>query len=98
MNCAESLVLPLDQMFVRDTGSSSESVPSGAFSEKNPGRKRWDIMTYVSRFNTRILTFPEDTLNAMQGIFHVFETSPRPLYQFQGVPIVPPAAAVPSGV
>lgn len=93
MHCAESLILPLDEMSVQDKSRFRESVPNGAFSEKDPGKNRQDTMIYVSRFNTRTLTFPEDTLNAMQGIFRALEKGRRPLYQLLGVPIVPPEAA-----
>jgi hypothetical protein len=54
-------------------------------------------MSYVAEYNERQLSFPEDTVNAMQGIFQVFAKSQRPLYQFMGVPILPPVAAFHGG-
>jgi hypothetical protein len=89
MHCAESLVLPLENMHDQETKTYEENIPSGAFQVKTPGSHPCDIMHYVSAFSKRELTFPDDKFNAMEGIFHVFKRSPQPVHQIQGVPILP---------
>lgn len=49
-------------------------------------------MYYVSQFNKRQLTFPEDTLNSMQSIIHTFACAKHPLRHFMVVPVMPPVA------
>jgi hypothetical protein len=94
MHCTESLVLPLDKLHTESKRKFKESTPSGTFIHKSPGTKPWQVMHYVAEFNERDLTFPGDALNAMQGIFNSFSNSRRPVYQFVGVPILPPYAAL----
>jgi hypothetical protein len=55
-------------------------------------------MTYVSQYSKRWLTFPDDKINTMEGIFHLFATNQKPLYHFLGIPIPPPIAATRSGM
>jgi hypothetical protein len=57
---------------------------------KTPGSEPNDAMRHISEFSRRELTYPEDRLNAMKGIFHLFERSKLPIYQIIGVPILPP--------
>ena len=90
MHCAESLVLPRDQLHVKSKKEFKVDVASGAFRNKDPGKKPWQIMFYVSEFNKRDLTFPSDAVNAMEGIFNSFSNGRRPLYHLVGVPIPPP--------
>jgi hypothetical protein len=97
MHCAESLVLPLDKMHVKSKKAFSENVPGRSALDKTPGKKPWEIMGFVSEFNQRELKFPEDALNAMYGIFNSFNSGPRPVRQFLGVPILPPVAALKNG-
>ncbi|KAE9372755.1 hypothetical protein N431DRAFT_536716, partial [Stipitochalara longipes BDJ] len=92
MHCAEALVLPLDKLHVKSKRSFKACIPRAAFPHKTPGMKPWEFMFYVAEFNKRSLTYPDDALNAMQGIFNSFSNGKRPLYQFIGVPI-PPAEA-----
>jgi hypothetical protein len=44
------------------------------------------------------LSFPHDAIKAMQGIFHVFSSSSRPVHQFMGNPISHPDAALRNGI
>ncbi|KAG4442580.1 hypothetical protein IFR05_001910 [Cadophora sp. M221] len=93
MHCAEVVHLPLDAMLDKGTGKTKPEVPSGgAFAEKTVGNCPWWVMSYVSRFTERKLSYQSDVLNAFQGIFRVFEKSRYPLYQLMGVPIMPPYA------
>jgi Heterokaryon incompatibility protein (HET) len=94
MHCTESLVLPLGKLHVKSKKEYKVCVPHGAFVYKDPGKKPWEIMSYVAEFSKRHLTFPSDALNAMQGIFNSFSRGRRPLYQLAGVPIPPPEAAI----
>jgi hypothetical protein len=90
MYCTESLDLPLDKLHIKSKETFRENTLHGAFIHKTPGKKPWQVMEYVAEFNKRELTFPKDAINAMQGIFHSFSNSRRPVYQFVGVPILPP--------
>jgi len=103
MHCAENLVQPLKAMdanFLPTEPQSSDSsngkqslvpeTPSSPFAHKKPGDDPTTLMSYVAGFNQRTLTFPEDRLNAMQGIFHSFSKSQWPLWQLMGVPISNP--------
>lgn len=94
MHCTESLALPLDKLHIKSKKTFKENTPSGGFMNKTPGKKPWQFMYYVAEFNKRELTFPGDSLNAMQGIFNSLSNSRRPAYQFVGVPILPPEAAL----
>jgi hypothetical protein len=97
MHCAESLVLPLDKMHVKSKRTFAENVPGHSALDKTPGKKPWEIMGFVSEFNQRELKFPEDALNAMYGIFNSFNSGPRSVRQFSGVPILPPVVALGNG-
>jgi hypothetical protein len=90
MHCTESPVVPLDKLHIKSKEKFRENTLHGAFIHKTPGKKPWQVMEYVAEFNKRELTFPKDAINAMQGIFHSFSNSRRPVYQFIGVPILPP--------
>jgi hypothetical protein len=97
MHCTESKALPLDVMHTTRKERFKAEVPKGAFFYKTPGDNPWEIMDYVATYNKTQLTFPEDKLNAMQGIFRVFAKGAYPLYQLMGVPILPPFAALHQG-
>jgi hypothetical protein len=92
MHCAESLILPLDAMHAKNGKIFKTWVPGRIFHWKDPGAKPWQVMGYVASYNKRQLTFAEDTLNAMQGIFQAFSKSRRSVYQLMGVPILSPIA------
>jgi hypothetical protein len=89
MNCAESVLLPLDSMHNQKTMTFRKDVPPGAFRNKSPGTNPFEIMRYIAEFSTKDLTFAEDRVNAMRGIFHIFEAASEPVYQLMGVPIPP---------
>jgi hypothetical protein len=90
MHCAESLVLPLDYMQPKEKTASRRHTPDGPLGPKSPGTDPYEIMRYISEFARRDLTFQEDRVNAMKGIFHVFEAAALPVHQLMGVPILPP--------
>jgi hypothetical protein len=90
MHCVESLILPVDAMHSKTKARFRTTVPSGAFDWKTPGTDPYRIMSYISAFGKRELTFVEDRINAMRGIFHAFERCWMPVHQFVGVPIVHP--------
>lgn len=89
MHCRESLVLPLNVMHDKCRKRFKVDVAPGTFSHKNPGNKPWKIMSYVAEYTQRQLTYPQDALNTMQGIFRHFATSQQPLHQVMGIPILP---------
>lgn len=59
------------------------------FGFKIPGEERWKIMSFISEFRQRELTYQSDSINALSGIFRAFERAERPMYQVMGVPIFP---------
>jgi hypothetical protein len=89
MHCAEALLLPLDSMHYNVEKTFREHVPDGPLGPKSPGTEPYDIMKYISIFSKRQLSFPEDRINAMKGIFHVFQSSSKPIHQLMGVPVMP---------
>ena len=46
-----------------------------------------NIINHIENYSKRELTYSEDTLNALSGIFQALEKLPNPSYQIQGVPI-----------
>ena len=90
MHCTESLVQPLDKMHIKSKASFSELTPGHVNHDKTPGKRPLEIMIYISEFTRRDLTFPDDALNAMHGIFNAFNSGPIPVHQFLGIPITPP--------
>ncbi|KAL2068340.1 hypothetical protein VTL71DRAFT_16438 [Oculimacula yallundae] len=98
MSCAEIVRLPLDAMHNPKTGKAKPEIPAGAFVEKAiryDGESTKDqggalkIMDYVSRYTQRQLSYQSDALNAIQGIFRVFEKLQYPTYQLMGIPMEP---------
>ncbi|CZT13273.1 uncharacterized protein RCO7_05299 [Rhynchosporium graminicola] len=98
MNCAEVVHLPLETILDQKTGKAKAEFPAGAFVEKaikSVGHSTEDneyalrMMEYVSRFTQRKLSYESDALNAIQGIFRVFEKLQYPTYQLMGIPIEP---------
>ncbi|KAF2875398.1 heterokaryon incompatibility protein-domain-containing protein [Massariosphaeria phaeospora] len=90
MHCAESLMLPLEKMHTERRNKFKAHVPPGSFEAKLPGSNPWDIMRYLAEYYQRELSYPEDTLNAMRGVYHAFEKGSLKVYSFSGVPILPP--------
>jgi hypothetical protein len=93
MHCAESITLPLDAMHDNKKKTFKSSLPLGAFRSKTPGSDPYDIMNYISEFSKRELSFLTDRLNAMRGIFHIFETANWRVHHLMGVPIMPPCVS-----
>lgn len=90
MHCVEVLNLPLDAMRVKGGRQFDARVPTvGAFKMKTVGEDPWKIMEYIHDFTLRQLTYETDALNAIRGVFHVFEKSSYPVLQLMGVPIMP---------
>lgn len=53
-----------------------------------PNTRFGNIMTHIEKFSQRELTWGTDTLNAMAGIFHSFETREGSVHRFWGMPII----------
>jgi hypothetical protein len=91
------MVTPLNGLHVKSKNRfKSEEIGrnSRAFTQWSPTDEPWEIMKYVAEYSKRQLSYPEDTLKAMQGIFNVLEKSKRPVYFLMGVPIMPPLATL----
>ncbi|KAL5329334.1 hypothetical protein ACEPPN_002845 [Leptodophora sp. 'Broadleaf-Isolate-01'] len=89
MHCSESLSFPLDLMHQKlEKGRFKKHIPEGPLGLKAPGTNPWDIIRCISEFSRRDLSYPEDRINAMRGIFHAFEKGPEPLYNIMGIPIL----------
>jgi hypothetical protein len=57
------------------------------FGDRHPRSSRSSFLSHVRAFLERELTDPHDSLNALSGIFRVFEQGDLPLYHLMGVPI-----------
>lgn len=90
MHCTEALSLPLDTLHTKRRDRFKSQVPPGSFEAKLPGSSPWDILQYVSQYHQRHLSYSADALNAMRGIFRVFEKATLNVYNLSGVPILPP--------
>ncbi|KAH7466711.1 hypothetical protein FOMA001_g15884 [Fusarium oxysporum f. sp. matthiolae] len=89
MHCTEALDLSLDALHTKRRDRFRSHVPPGSFEAKLPGSSPWDVMRYISQYHQRQLSYPADALNAMRGIFQVFEKSTFKVYNLSGVPIIP---------
>lgn len=52
------------------------------------GLRNRDIPKHIESYSRRELTYNDDVLNALSGIFRAFEKLPSPVYQILGVPIL----------
>jgi hypothetical protein len=84
----------MDKLHIKSKKEYKACVPHGAFIHNDPGKKPWEVMSYIAEFSKRDLTYPSDALNALQGIFNLFQNGKRPVYHLLGVPILPPWAAL----
>ncbi|KAF9630445.1 hypothetical protein BFW01_g1007 [Lasiodiplodia theobromae] len=53
-----------------------------------------DVCDRIQEYSMRKLSYQSDSLNAIMGVLHTFESSNPPIYHYQGVPIIPPAEAL----
>jgi hypothetical protein len=97
MYCSKALLRLLDKFHVSSKKAFREGPPRRAFHRNTPGRVPWEIMEYITEFMTE-LSFPHDATNAMQGVFHAFSSSSRPVHQSMGNPISHPDAALRNGM
>jgi len=106
MHGAECLDLPLDEMHGTNSTVGQKSgaapkefgagIPTGPLGYKTPVKEKdmWNILVCIDDFKQRALTFEDDRLEALQGIFKVFESKSSPVKNFMGVPIMfPPEPA-----
>lgn len=94
MDCAEVLWKPLDALHCKAQKGNGErelrgTIPAASFSHHTPGNFPIDVISHLSNFTQRKLTYPTDALNAFQGIFHVFASSEFPVQELEGVPLLP---------
>ena len=89
MHCTETFDMPLDIMHSSSTQKFEETVPFGSFPHKNPGASPWTIMSYISDYSRRDLTYQTDAVNAIHGVLTVFEHASVPIHQLVGVPFYP---------
>lgn len=98
MHCSESMILPLNKMhhfMGGDRGFGWKEkytfhwrVPDGARAKTSTGSPL-DIIDHISEYYQRELSFQEDTLNAMAGIFQLFGKASMKVYNISGIPILP---------
>lgn len=87
MHCTEAVKLPLDLIHTKDGRFDDFALDMGSFHYKAPGSKPLDFMLYVSEYSTRRLTYPEDTINAIEGVLQSFRHAESPVYHFWGMPL-----------
>lgn len=108
LHYSESWILPLDELHSEGKEylkvdffygyhrvQSAFQVSNKLFLRKVLGSDPWEIMAYLSIYSGRQLTYTEDRVKAVQGIFHAAGTREHPLYHFIGVPILPPICGGP---
>ncbi|CZR69173.1 uncharacterized protein PAC_19073 [Phialocephala subalpina] len=84
---AESLHIPLEAMVGSSTGAFRSGIPPGAFEWKTPSSEPDLFMSYISEFTKREISFQNNRLNAIVGIFHAFERATIPVHQILGIPL-----------
>ncbi|KUJ22309.1 HET-domain-containing protein, partial [Mollisia scopiformis] len=89
--CAESLRLSTSEDQILRMESRTRflaNLPSRHFPQDRTELNPWQIMSCISDFSKRQLSFASDTLNALQGIFRMFAKAKTPVYNLCGVPIL----------
>jgi hypothetical protein len=82
MHCAESVALLLDQLHESKTRIFGNYFLDGPLGRKSPRTDPFDSMKYVVPYTKRYLTFGEGKINAINGIFHVYERCKYPFFPF----------------
>jgi hypothetical protein len=103
MNCTESQSSILEELhaeyhgpeFTEDLTRSDRGEPRfivslerSALKCKTPSLNPTDIIHFLAQFSERELSYPADTIKAMQGILHMFSRAHRPVYHLEGVPLL----------
>ncbi len=101
MYCCESLKFPLECMHRKDKQGFKkifcEEGKVGAF-PKGIGKTNLEIVHRIEEYTKRTLSYSNDILNGMLGIFNAFEESDMEVKHHLGIPILPPRTkAVSSG-
>jgi hypothetical protein len=91
MHCRESVALPMEDMHIASKQRFKDSVISGSFDAKRPGRYPLMFMRHVAEYYGRQLSYSSDVLHAMRGILRSFqEQSPkRVVHNISGIPVLP---------
>ncbi|KAF2114566.1 heterokaryon incompatibility protein-domain-containing protein [Lophiotrema nucula] len=93
MRCSEALNLPLEANHTDNArervGHYSTFIETGFFDNTLVASNRSDALRYIADYYQRQLSYPEDALNAIQGVLQVFMqgTNDRKQYFLTGVPI-----------
>ncbi|KAH7312982.1 hypothetical protein BKA65DRAFT_573949 [Rhexocercosporidium sp. MPI-PUGE-AT-0058] len=87
MHIAESVMMPLDVIHLRQNDEDGD-LSVGAFKFNNPGSSPVHLKHFISEYRTKALTYPEDTLNAIKGIFMHFGKLRQPVGHLMRVPMV----------
>jgi hypothetical protein len=90
MSCSESAKVPLDLLhtLVRE---KDMLLAGTCFPFKHPGTDPKDIWSFIGRYYTKNMSYREDKLSAMQGIFKCFEKGDPPVRNLSGIPIFDPS-------
>jgi hypothetical protein len=91
MHCHETIDFPLDDMHLKNKQRFRAEVPSGSFGAKRPGRYPLMFMQHAAEYYERHISYPDDALNAIHGIFVSFEEQldKRKVYNVCGIHIFP---------
>ena len=89
MSCAETTKVPLDLLH---TVVLEEDIllPGTCFPFKSPGTDPDNIWSFIDRYYTKDMSYREDKLSAMQGIFKCFEKADLPVLNLSGIPVFDP--------
>ncbi|TVY22810.1 hypothetical protein LHYA1_G008400 [Lachnellula hyalina] len=94
MYLAESMIQPLDRVSIKRHTEPPQMKHrlSRIFHHKSPGTGRYEGSQFIQEYASREISFPEDTINAIQGILQTYAKSPCPVFHFMGIPIMSAAA------
>ncbi|KAI0407100.1 HET-domain-containing protein [Xylaria palmicola] len=90
MNTFESLRIPLDKLHIKNRSKSYENLRGGVFGRNRKAEVFNQYLSNVEEYSTRKLTFPEDSLNAFQGIAQLFWYRKQAIYNIWGLPYPAP--------
>jgi len=90
MHCCESILKPLGLLHVKNKQRMKAWNGDGPFSAGGLGKHHWELLDRISEFTRRRLTYESDILNAMSGIFNAYSYLQRPVFNYFGVPSLPP--------
>ena len=93
MHIAKSASTPVDVVHLRQDDEDG-GITAGTFNFNNPGSSPVHLKHFIAEYTSKNLTFPQDTLDAMKGIFARFGKLDPLVEHLMGIPLVSGVARV----